>query len=44
MPLNHFLRDQRGAVMVEVTIMLSLTLVLVLGAMHRAPTRKTHRP
>jgi Flp pilus assembly pilin Flp len=32
MPLNHFLRDQRGAVMVEVTIMLSLTLVLVLGA------------
>jgi hypothetical protein len=32
MPLNHFLRDQRGAVMVEATIMLSLTLVLVLGA------------
>jgi Flp pilus assembly pilin Flp len=32
MPLNHFLRDQGGAVMVEVTIMLSLTLVLVLGA------------
>src|SRR6266699_3495885 len=32
MPLNHFLRDQRGAVMVEVTIMLSLTLVLVFGA------------
>jgi len=32
MPLNHFLRDQRGAVMVEVTIMLSITLVLVLGA------------
>lgn len=32
MPLNYFLRDQRGAVMVEVTIMLSLTLVLVLGA------------
>ena len=32
MPLNRFLRDQRGAVMVEVTIMLSLTLVLVLGA------------
>ena len=32
MPLNHFLRDQRGAVMVEVTIILSLTLVLVLGA------------
>jgi Flp pilus assembly pilin Flp len=32
MPLNHFLRDQRGAVMVEVTILLSLTLVLVLGA------------
>jgi len=32
MPLNHLLRDQRGAVMVEVTIMLSLTLVLVLGA------------
>ena len=32
MPLNHFLRDQCGAVMVEVTIMLSLTLVLVLGA------------
>jgi hypothetical protein len=32
MPLSHFFRDQRGAVMVEVTIMLSLTLVLVLGA------------
>jgi Flp pilus assembly pilin Flp len=32
MPLNHFMRDQRGAVMVEVTIMLSITLVLVLGA------------
>jgi Flp pilus assembly pilin Flp len=32
MPLNHFLRDQRGAVMVEVAIMLSLTLVLVLGS------------
>jgi Flp pilus assembly pilin Flp len=32
MPLNRFLRDQRGSVMVEVTIMLSLTLVLVLGA------------
>jgi Flp pilus assembly pilin Flp len=32
MPLNHFLRDQRGAVMVEVAIMLSITLVLVLGA------------
>jgi Flp pilus assembly protein TadG len=32
MPLNHLLRDQRGAVMVEVTIMLSLTLVLVMGA------------
>jgi Flp pilus assembly pilin Flp len=32
MPLGHFLSDQRGAVMVEVTIMLSLTLVLVLGA------------
>jgi len=31
MPLNHFLRDQRGAVMVEVAIMLSITLVLVLG-------------
>jgi TadE-like protein len=31
MPLNHFLRDQRGSVMVEVTIMLSMTLVLVLG-------------
>ena len=25
MPLNHFLRDQRGAVMVEVAILLSLT-------------------
>jgi Flp pilus assembly pilin Flp len=34
MPLNHFLRDQRGAVMVEVTIMLSITLVLVLGAIY----------
>jgi hypothetical protein len=32
MPLTHFLHDQRGAVMVEVTIMLLLTLVLVLGA------------
>jgi Flp pilus assembly pilin Flp len=32
MPLNRFLRDQRGSVMVEVTIMLSITLVLVLGA------------
>lgn len=32
MRLNHFLRDQRGAVMVEVSIMLPLTLVLVLGA------------
>jgi Flp pilus assembly pilin Flp len=32
MPLNRFLRDQRGAVMVEVTIVLSLMLVLVLGA------------
>jgi Flp pilus assembly pilin Flp len=32
MPPNHFLRDQRGAVMVEVTVILSLTLVLVLGA------------
>jgi Flp pilus assembly protein TadG len=32
MPLGHFLSDQRGAVMVEVTIILSLTLVLVLGA------------
>jgi hypothetical protein len=31
MPLNHLLRDQCGAVMVEVTIMLSITLVLVLG-------------
>jgi hypothetical protein len=31
MPLNRLLRDQRGAVMVEVTIMLSLTLVLVMG-------------
>ena len=32
MSAKYFLRDQRGAVMVEVTIMLSLTLVLVLGA------------
>ena len=32
MRLNHFLRDQRGAVMVEVSIMLPLTLLLVLGA------------
>ena len=32
MPLGHFLRDQRGAVMVEVTIMLSITLILVFGA------------
>jgi len=32
MPLNHFLPDQLGAVMVEVAIMLSITLVLVLGA------------
>ena len=31
MPPNHPLRDQRGAVMVEVTIVLSLTLVLVMG-------------
>jgi Flp pilus assembly protein TadG len=32
MPAKYFLRDQRGAVMVEVTIMLSITLVLVMGA------------
>jgi Flp pilus assembly protein TadG len=32
MSVKYFLRDQRGAVMVEVTIMLSITLVLVMGA------------
>jgi Flp pilus assembly pilin Flp len=32
MSAKYFLRDQQGAVMVEVTIMLSITLVLVLGA------------
>jgi Flp pilus assembly pilin Flp len=32
MSAKYFLRDQRGAVMVEVTIMLSITLVLVMGA------------
>jgi TadE-like protein len=32
MSVKYLLSDQRGAVMVEVTIMLSLTLVLVLGA------------
>src|SRR5262249_47168525 len=32
MSAKYFLRDQHGAVMVEVTIMLSITLVLVFGA------------
>jgi hypothetical protein len=32
MSANYLLRDQQGSVMVEVTIMLSITLVLVLGA------------
>ena len=32
MSAKCFLRDQHGAVMVEVTIMLSITLVLVFGA------------
>jgi Flp pilus assembly pilin Flp len=32
MSAKYFLRDQRGAVMVEVTIMLSITLILVFGA------------
>jgi hypothetical protein len=32
MSAKYFLRDQRGSVMVEVTIMLSFTLVLVFGA------------
>jgi hypothetical protein len=32
MSATYFLRDQRGSVMVEVTIMLSFTLVLVFGA------------
>ena len=32
MSAKCFLRDQHGAVMVEVTIMLSITLILVLGA------------
>jgi Flp pilus assembly pilin Flp len=32
MSAKYFLRDQQGSVMVEVTIMLSITLVLVLGA------------
>jgi hypothetical protein len=32
MSAKYFLRDQRGSVMVEVTIMLSITLILVLGA------------
>ena len=32
MSAKFFLRDQHGAVMVEVTIMLSITLILVFGA------------
>src|SRR5215467_767054 len=32
MSAKYFLRDQQGSVLVEVTIMLSITLVLVLGA------------
>jgi hypothetical protein len=32
MSAKYFLRDQRGAVLVEVTIMLSITLILVFGA------------
>lgn len=32
MSAKYFLRDQQGSVLVEVTIMLSVTLVLVLGA------------
>ena len=32
MPAKYFLRDQQGSVLVEVTIILSVTLVLVLGA------------
>ena len=32
MPAKYFLRDQQGSVMVEVAIMLSVTLVLILGA------------
>ncbi len=32
MSAKYFLRDQHGAVMVEVTIMLSITLILVFGA------------
>jgi len=32
MSLNRFLRDQRGAVMVEVTIMMTIMFILVLGA------------
>jgi Flp pilus assembly protein TadG len=32
MSAKCLLRDQRGAVLVEVTIMLSITLVLVMGA------------
>jgi hypothetical protein len=32
MSAKYFLRDQHGAVMVEVTVMLSITLVLVFGA------------
>ena len=32
MSAKYFLRDQRGSVLVEVTIMLSITLILVFGA------------
>ena len=32
MPAKYFLRDQQGSVLVEVTIVLSITLVLVMGA------------
>jgi Flp pilus assembly pilin Flp len=32
MPTDHFLRDERGAVMVEVTIVMTIMFVLVLGA------------
>src|SRR5215831_9178326 len=32
MSAKYFLRDQQGSVLVEVTIMLSITLMLVLGA------------
>jgi len=32
MSAKYFLRDQQGSVLVEVTIILSITLVLVLGA------------